>query len=236
MNNPIEYALEAQDLRKRFRDGQGRGIDVLAGVCLQAAPGEVLAVVGASGSGKSTLLHILGGLDIPDSGRVLVRGKELGTLSAKSLDDLRNRSLGFVYQFHHLLPEFTALENAAMPLLIGRMPREKALEKARAALDSLGLAGRLSHLPSQLSGGERQRTAIARAMVTNPACILADEPTGNLDGGTALEVFECLLASAKSKGTAVIIVTHDPQIAARCDHRLRLSGGLLRALSAQAQN
>lgn len=227
MNNTSCFALQAQNIRKCFSDGLGQSIDVLSGVSFAVAPGEVLAIVGASGSGKSTLLHILGGLDVADSGTVLIEGTDIGTLSEKALGDMRNRSLGFVYQFHHLLPEFSALENAAMPLFIRRTPREEALAKAKTALESLGLAERLSHLPSQLSGGERQRTAIARAMVTHPACILADEPTGNLDSDTALEVFECLVKTARSGQTAVVIVTHDLQIAAKCDRVLKLAGGVI---------
>ena len=168
---------------------------------------------------------------MPDSGRVLICGQDIGTLSDKALGDMRNHSLGFVYQFHHLLPEFSALENAAMPLLIRRTPKEQALAKAKAALEVLGLSERLTHLPSQLSGGERQRTAIARAMVADPSCILADEPTGNLDQDTALEVFDCLVKTAKAKGTAVVIVTHDLQIASRCDRVLRLAAGIIEEVS-----
>ena len=226
-----KYAIEAQAVCKRFSDGTGHSIDVLSGVTFAAAPGEVLAIVGSSGSGKSTLLHILGGLDVPDSGRVLICGQDIGTLSDKALGDIRNHSLGFVYQFHHLLPEFSALENAAMPLLIRRTPKVQALAKAKATLEVLGLSERLAHLPSQLSGGERQRTAIARAMVADPSCILADEPTGNLDQDTALEVFDCLVKTAKAKGTAVVIVTHDLQIASRCDRVLRLAAGVIKEVS-----
>lgn len=227
MNNTIRYAIEAHDVQKRFSDGLGRCVSVLGGVTFSAAPGEVLAIVGASGSGKSTLLHILGGLDAADGGSVRIQDQDIGSLSDKALGEMRNRALGFVYQFHHLLPEFSALENAAMPLLIRRMPKIQALERAQAALQLLGLGDRLTHLPSQLSGGERQRTAIARAMVTDPACILADEPTGNLDQDTALEVFDCLVKTAKSRKTAVVIVTHDLQIASRCDRILELAGGML---------
>ena len=222
MNNSTPTAIRALDVKKRFSDGLGHAVDVLSGVTFEVRPGEVLAIVGASGSGKSTLLHILGGLDAPDAGEVFISGENIGALSDKALGDMRNRALGFVYQFHHLLPEFTALENAAMPLLIRRTPKE-----------ALGLADRLTHLPSQLSGGERQRTAIARAMVTDPACILADEPTGNLDQDTALDVFECLVKTAKAKGTAVVIVTHDLQIAARCDRVLKLAGGVIEDISDQ---
>lgn len=227
MNKTLEHAIEAQNLCKRFHDGLGQSVAVLNGASFAAAAGEVLAIVGASGSGKSTLLHILGGLDVADSGSVFVCGQDIGALSDKALGEVRNRRLGFVYQFHHLLPEFSALENAAMPLLIRRTPKAVALDQARAALQLLGLGERLTHLPAQLSGGERQRTAIARAMVADPACILADEPTGNLDQDTALDVFDCLVQTAKSKGTAVVIVTHDRQIAARCDRILELAGGRL---------
>ena len=207
------------------------GKEIVHGVDLSIGDGERVGLIGASGSGKSTLLHILGGLDVPDSGRVLICGQDIGTLSDKALGDMRNHSLGFVYQFHHLLPEFSALENAAMPLLIRRTPKVQALAKAKAALEVLGLSERLAHLPSQLSGGERQRTAIARAMVADPSCILADEPTGNLDQDTALEVFDCLVKTAKAKGTAVVIVTHDLQIASRCDRVLRLAAGVIKEVS-----
>lgn len=233
MNNSTPTAIRALDVKKRFSDGLGHAVDVLSGVSFEARSGEVLAIVGASGSGKSTLLHILGGLDAPDSGEVFISGENIGSLSDKALGDMRNRALGFVYQFHHLLPEFTALENAAMPLLIRRTPKEEAYARAKSALEALGLSERLTHLPSQLSGGERQRTAIARAMVTDPACILADEPTGNLDQDTALDVFECLVKTAKAKGTAVVIVTHDLQIAARCDRVLKLAGGVIEDISDQ---
>lgn len=235
MNKNAPTALRCEGITKTFDDGTGRLITVLNGAGFSVAPGEVLAIVGASGSGKSTLLHILGGLDVPDGGHVFIEDKDIGTLSDKQLGDMRNRELGFVYQFHHLLPEFTALENAAMPLMIRRTEKAEALRRAREALEVLGLGERLNHLPSQLSGGERQRTAIARAMVTDPACILADEPTGNLDQDTALEVFECLVKTAKRKGTAVVIVTHDLQIAARCDRVLTLTGGVLQARAAQGK-
>ena len=220
-----KYAIEAQAVCKRFSDGTGHSIDVLSGVTFAAAPGEVLAIVGASGSGKSTLLHILGGLDVPDSGRVLICGQDIGTLSDKALGDMRNRSLGFVYQFHHLLPEFTALDNVAMPLWVRRLPKEEARERARRLLAAVGLSHREDHLPSQLSGGERQRVAIARAVVTDPDCILADEPTGNLDEETASAVFDLFLSLAREKGTAIVIVTHDRALAARCDRTVTLLSG-----------
>ena len=222
--------VKAVNLKKYFVT-ENYEVHAVDGVTLEIEEGEFVAVVGTSGSGKTSLLNLLGGLDVPDSGRVLICGQDIGTLSDKALGDMRNRSLGFVYQFHHLLPEFTALENAAMPLLIRRTPKEEALAKAKVALDVLGLSERLTHLPSQLSGGERQRTAIARAMVADPACILADEPTGNLDRDTALEVFDCLVKTAKAKGTAVVIVTHDLQIASRCDRVLRLAAGVIEEVS-----
>ncbi len=228
MNSPLTNsgaAISARGIERRFTDGSGAPVPVLNGVTFEVAHGEIVAVAGSSGSGKSTLLQILGGLDVCDAGSVCIAGHELGKLTEKELCRLRNKLLGFVYQFHHLLPEFSALDNAAMPLLIGRTPQAEAHARAREALEALGLGHRLGHLPSQLSGGERQRTAIARAMVTNPACILADEPTGNLDQDTAGEVFDALVQSARSRGCAVLIVTHDPQLAARCDRILRLSEG-----------
>lgn len=220
-------ALVAANIVKNFDDGNGRTVHVLSGVNLTVSAGEIVAVIGASGSGKSTLLQILGGLDAADRGSVTIAGTELSTLSADALGSLRNRELGFVYQFHHLLPEFTALENVAMPLIIGRTDKATAHNKARTALNAVGLSERTEHLPSQLSGGERQRTAIARAMVTKPACILADEPTGNLDHDTALDVFERLMSLSRIEGCAILIVTHDRGLAARCDRVLRLEGGVL---------
>ena len=220
-----KYAIEAQAVCKRFSDGTGHSIDVLSGVTFAAAPGEVLAIVGASGSGKSTLLHILGGLDVPDSGRVLICGQDIGTLSDKALGDMRNHSLGFVYQFHHLLPEFSALENAAMPLLIRRTPKEQALAKAKAALEVLGLSERLTHLPSQLSGGERQRTAIARAMVADPSCILADEPTGNLDSRTSADVLGLLQRTSREFNQTLVMITHNDAIAQLADRIVRIEDG-----------
>ncbi len=229
MNNvtpaTTQTVLAARDLVRSFTDGAGSPVPVLNGVSFDITRGEIVAVVGSSGSGKSTLLQILGGLDACDGGSVSIDGQNLQTLSEREICTLRNEKLGFVYQFHHLLPEFTALENVAMPLVIARIPEKEAHERARAALEALGLGHRLTHLPSQLSGGERQRTAIARAMVTNPACILADEPTGNLDHETALDVFEAFVESARSRGCAVLIVTHDAALAARCDRILRLAEG-----------
>lgn len=217
--------LVARDVVRSFTDGNGAPVPVLNGVSFEIGKGEIVAVVGSSGSGKSTLLQILGGLDACDGGTVSIAGRELQKLSEREICGLRNHLLGFVYQFHHLLPEFTALENVAMPLVIARVPEREAHRRAQAALEALGLGHRLTHLPSQLSGGERQRTAIARAMVTNPACILADEPTGNLDHETATDVFEAFVDSARSHGCAVLIVTHDASLAARCDRILRLAEG-----------
>ncbi len=223
MNKPA--ALHAQNIFKSFRDGLGSTVSVLNGVDLLVPQGTVAAVIGASGSGKSTLLQILGGLDVADSGEVVIAQKSLSSLSENELGQLRNRHLGFVYQFHHLLPEFTAVENVAMPLIIGGMNVTQAHSEAREILTSLGLKERFEHLPSQLSGGERQRCAIARAMVTHPACILADEPTGNLDHDTAREVFESFVSVARSRGTSVLIVTHDLELAAQCDAVFKLEDG-----------
>lgn len=221
MNKP---AILTEQLCKTFDDG-GLSVDVLKGVDLVVEPGESVAVLGSSGSGKSTLLHLLGGLDFATSGRIEIGGKDLTSLSAKALDELRNRQLGFVYQFHHLLPEFSALENVAMPLLIGGRSRQEAHTRAADCLNNVGLSARLEHRPGELSGGERQRAAIARALVAEPHCVLADEPTGNLDSVNASKALDAMLALRESVGAALLIVTHDEALAKRLDRVITLSDG-----------
>ena len=226
------WVLQCQGLAKRY---ESLDTSVLTGVDLQLAAGDHVAIVGASGSGKSTLLHLLGGLDAPTQGEVQWLGKRLTTLTEAEKSAMRNQYLGFVYQFHHLLPEFSALENVAMPLLIRRMPRAQALEQAAHYLTQVGLAHRLEHTPGELSGGERQRAALARALVTQPRCVLADEPTGNLDRQTAQQVFELLLQIQAQQGTALVVVTHDLSLAARMHQQYRLQDGRLQPLSQEAQ-
>ncbi len=221
-----EAILACDDVRKHFEEA-GQRLEVLNGVNLRVARGETIAVIGESGSGKTTLLQILGGLDLPASGVVRLLGTPLAGLADAARGDLRNRALGFVYQFHHLLPEFSALENVAMPLLVRRMPIARAQQEAKWLLDRVGLGARLSHRPAQLSGGERQRAAVARALVTRPQLVLADEPTGNLDGRNARGVLELMLELNRELGTSLVLVTHSNEIAARMQRVLTLQDGQL---------
>lgn len=218
--------LQCNNLSKRYQDGK-LSTDVLRDVSFEMSSGEMMAIVGSSGSGKSTLLHVLGGLDTPTSGEVIFKGQSLNTLSAAAKADLRNRELGFIYQFHHLLPDFTALENVAMPLLIGKVPTSQAQDKAREMLAAVGLEARSHHRSSELSGGERQRVAIARALVNSPSLVLADEPTGNLDQRTADTIFELLGELNARQGTAFLVVTHDLQLASRLNRQLEMRDGQL---------
>lgn len=220
--------LACEAVCKNYYDGQ-LNVQVLDNLTLQVDKGRSIGIVGASGSGKSTLLHILGGLDKPTSGRVSLMGQDLSQLSQKQLSGLRNQYLGFVYQFHHLLPEFSALENVMMPLLIGKLPKEQARERALLMLEKVGLKNRVLHRPGELSGGERQRAAIARALVTDPACLLADEPTGNLDRKNALNILDMMMELKQELGTALVVVTHDDEMAARFDRVLNMTDGALSA-------
>jgi len=233
MNNSEPLVLQCSNIQKSFRDGVNK-VDVLKGVNLAIAQQEMVAIIGASGSGKSTLLHVLGGLDTPDSGKVLIGEQDIHQVSIKKQGQIRNRKLGFVYQFHHLLAEFNALENVAMPLIIGKYSQDEAYDLAEKMLTKVGLASRLTHRPSELSGGERQRVALARAMVTNPACILADEPTGNLDTHTAQSINELMFELNETEKTSFLIVSHDLKLADSMQKTYQMVDGELDLLNSSA--
>lgn len=224
MNNPI--ILQCQQLTKRYKQGE-LDVEVLKGIDLKIAAGRRVAIMGSSGSGKSTLLHLLGGLEKPTSGEVILDGVNLNTVSATKLSQLRNRSLGFIYQFHHLLGEFTVLENVAMPLLIGGESVKLAKQRAESLLKRVGLGHRVLHKPGELSGGERQRAAVARALINQPKCVLADEPTGNLDSKTAEQIYQLMLELNQELNISFLVVTHDPLLAQRMDHVLHMADGLV---------